>query len=95
MGHLPLSDTLALLRNALKDRYAVDRLLGEGGMAFVYRAEDLKHHRPVAIKVLKPELSANIGAERFLRVSSSPPSCSIRTWCRYTTRVPWGRRCTT
>ncbi len=67
MGHLPLSDTLALLRNALKDRYAVDRLLGEGGMAFVYRAEDLKHHRPVAIKVLKPELSANIGAERFLR----------------------------
>ena len=62
-----MSDTLELLRTALQDRYALERQVGEGGMAFVYRAEDLKHHRPVAIKVLKPELSANIGAERFLR----------------------------
>ncbi len=52
---------------ALADRYRIERELGEGGMATVYLAEDLKHHRPVAIKVLKPELAARLGPERFLR----------------------------
>jgi serine/threonine-protein kinase len=52
---------------ALQDRYRLDRELGEGGMATVYLAEDLKHHRPVAIKVLRPELAQALGAERFLR----------------------------
>jgi serine/threonine-protein kinase len=51
---------------ALADRYHVEHELGQGGMATVYLAEDLRHHRRVAIKVLKPELAAVIGAERFL-----------------------------
>jgi serine/threonine-protein kinase len=59
-----VSDTLRL---ALADRYTIERELGQGGMATVYLAEDLKHHRPVALKVLKPELSAVLGPERFLR----------------------------
>src|SRR6186713_565961 len=58
-----LNDGLA---TALADRYRIERELGEGGMATVYLAEDLRHHRRVAIKVLKPELAAVIGAERFL-----------------------------
>ena len=55
------------LQNALSDRYRIERELGRGGMATVYLAQDLKHQRPVAIKVLDPELAAVIGAERFLR----------------------------
>jgi serine/threonine-protein kinase len=60
-------DTIARLEAALGDRYRVDREIGSGGMAVVYLAEDLKHHRKVAIKVLRPELSAAMGPERFLR----------------------------
>ena len=52
---------------ALADRYRVERELGAGGMATVYLAQDLKHHRPVAIKVLRPELAQAVGGERFLR----------------------------
>ena len=54
------------LASALADRYRLERELGAGGMATVYLAEDLKHKRRVAIKVLRPELAAVIGAERFL-----------------------------
>ena len=54
------------LRAALSDRYTIERELGTGGMATVYLAHDLKHDRQVAVKVLKPELGAVIGAERFL-----------------------------
>jgi tetratricopeptide (TPR) repeat protein len=54
------------LRAALRDRYRLDRELGRGGMATVYLAEDLKHHRQVAIKVLERDLAAAIGPERFL-----------------------------
>src|SRR4030095_963725 len=61
-----MTDTLARLENALADRYRIERELGQGGMATVYLAEDLKHGRKVAIKVLHPELSAVIGGERFL-----------------------------
>ena len=53
-------------RASLADRYRVERELGQGGMATVYLAADLKHDRQVAIKVLKPELAAVLGAERFL-----------------------------
>ncbi len=56
----------ARLAAALSDRYTIERELGAGGMATVYLAQDLKHHRKVAIKVLRPELAAVIGAERFL-----------------------------
>jgi serine/threonine protein kinase/tetratricopeptide (TPR) repeat protein len=52
---------------ALADRYRIGRQLGQGGMALVYLAEDLKHDRQVAIKVLRPELAASVGHERFLR----------------------------
>ena len=62
-----MSDSLARLRAALADRYRIERELGQGGMATVYLALDLKHDRKVAIKVLRPELAAVIGAERFLR----------------------------
>ncbi len=59
--------TFERLKTALADRYAVERPLGAGGMATVYRARDLRHDRPVAVKVLEPELSATLGADRFLR----------------------------
>ena len=55
------------LKTALAGRYRVERELGRGGMATVYLAEDLKHHRRVAVKVLRPETQAMLGAERFLR----------------------------
>ena len=61
-----MSDALARLGAALSDRYRIERELGAGGMATVYLAEDLKHDRKVAIKVLKPELAAVLGAERFV-----------------------------
>jgi serine/threonine-protein kinase len=62
-----MADARITLQETLADRYRVERELGAGGMATVYLAEDLKHHRRVAIKVLRPELAAVIGAERFLR----------------------------
>jgi formylglycine-generating enzyme required for sulfatase activity/dienelactone hydrolase len=55
------------LRQALADRYAIERELGRGGMGTVYLAQDVRHRRPVAIKVLNPELARSLGAERFLR----------------------------
>src|SRR5438552_3537700 len=55
------------LSAALGDRYRIERVLGRGGMATVYVAEDLRHRRQVAIKVLRPDVAAAIGAERFLR----------------------------
>src|SRR5436309_6867908 len=54
-------------QEALAGRYTIERELGRGGMATVYLAEDVKHRRPVAVKVLAPELAASIGRERFLR----------------------------
>ena len=60
-------DLFEQLTAALGERYRVERELGHGGMAVVFLAEDLKHHRRVAIKLLKPELSAVLGSDRFLR----------------------------
>ena len=62
-----LTDPLEHLRAAFADRYRIERELGRGGMATVYLAQDPKHNRRVAIKVLSPELAAALGAERFLR----------------------------
>ena len=62
-----MTDILERLKTALADRYVIDREIGAGGMATVYLAEDVKHHRQVAVKVLRPELAATLGPERFLR----------------------------
>ena len=62
-----LSDAIAQLNAALRNQYVVDREIGAGGMATVFAARDLKHDRPVAIKVLREEIAATVGADRFLR----------------------------
>ncbi len=62
-----MADERERLTGALADRYRLERELGRGGMATVYLAEDLKHHREVAVKVLRAELAAALGPERFLR----------------------------
>ena len=62
-----MDDSLERLSAALAGRYTIESRAGQGGMATVYRAMDQKHHRLVAIKVLRPELSATVGSERFLR----------------------------
>src|SRR6266481_4366473 len=62
-----MTDVFARLSAALAGRYAIERELGAGGMATVYLAQDLKHHRPVAVKVLRGEIAASLGAERFTR----------------------------
>ncbi len=61
-----MSDVTPRLNAALEGRYRIERDIGEGGMATVYLADDIKHNRKVALKVLKPELAAVVGAERFL-----------------------------
>ena len=70
-----MSDPISRLSAALEGRYRIERKLGKGGMATVYLAEDLKHERNVALKVLKPELAAVVGAER-----TRPSFTSCRTW---------------
>jgi serine/threonine-protein kinase len=62
-----MTEQVHRLQAALADRYRIERELGQGGMATVYLAEDLKHHRQVAVKVLRPELAATLGPERFAR----------------------------
>ncbi|MGH7675350.1 MAG: serine/threonine-protein kinase, partial [Gemmatimonadales bacterium] len=62
-----MTDSVDRLKAALAGRYAIERELGSGGMATVYLAEDLKHHRNVALKVMRPELAATLGSGRFLR----------------------------
>ncbi len=61
-----MSEAITRLNAALEGRYRIESELGEGGMATVYLADDIKHERKVALKVLKPELAAVVGAERFL-----------------------------
>jgi len=62
-----MSDASDRLRQALGDRYSIEREIGSGGMATVFLAADLKHPRKVAIKVLRPEVAAIVGADRFLQ----------------------------
>src|SRR5438128_1749614 len=64
---LMVTDPIPRLQAAVAGRYTIERELGRGGMATVYLAQDLKHRRAVAIKVLAPELAAALGRERFLR----------------------------
>ena len=62
-----MPDLPAAFTDAIRDRYVVEREIGAGGMATVHLAHDVRHNRSVAIKVLKPELAASLGAERFLK----------------------------
>ncbi len=62
-----MPEVLDRLRAALVDRYAIEREVGRGGMATVYLAQDVRHHRPVAVKVLHPHLALSLGSDRFLR----------------------------
>ena len=62
-----MPDAVNRLRDALAGSYSIEESIGEGGMATVYLAHDMKHDRKVALKVLRPELAAVLGAERFLR----------------------------
>ncbi len=71
------------LNAALEGRYAIQRELGEGGMATVYLADDLKHNRKVALKVLKPELAAVVGATGPPVPS---PALKLDEWCTGTCR---------
>ena len=62
-----MDPVLTQLNSALAGRYAIEREIGHGGMAMVYLAHDIRHHRHVAVKVLRPEIAALLGTERFLR----------------------------
>jgi len=73
-----MADSFDRLKEALADRYTIERELGAGGMATVYLAHDVRHNRKVAVKVLRPELEAFIGAERFLK-----ESCARRSLAEY------------
>ncbi len=66
-SYAPMTSLQERLESGLSSRYTLERELGQGGMAIVFLAEDLRHGRKVALKVLRPEISAEIGAERFLR----------------------------
>jgi serine/threonine-protein kinase len=66
MHVIAMDDVVDRLTSALAERYRIDRELGRGGMAIVLLAEDRKHQRPVAIKVLRPEIAQSVGAGRFL-----------------------------
>jgi len=72
-------DLLTRVAPALAGTYAIQREIGQGGMAIVCLALDLKHERPVAIKVFRPDVTGSMGAERFLRVSRPPPIFSTLT----------------
>jgi serine/threonine-protein kinase len=67
------------LQAALDGRYALRRELGRGGMATVYHARDLKHQRDVALKVLRTDLAASLGTERFLKEIETARGSSTRT----------------
>jgi serine/threonine protein kinase len=69
-----MTDLRSHLQQGLSGSYTLERELGRGGMATVFLAQDLKHDRPVALKVLHPELAASLGPDRFLDV----PVVSLR-----------------
>lgn len=62
-----MPDLIQAFSDAIRDRYVVEREIGAGGMATVHLALDVRHNRYVAIKVLKPELAASLGVDRFLK----------------------------
>jgi serine/threonine protein kinase len=83
-----VSATMERLAAALADRYRIERELGAGGMATVYLAFDIKHDRKVALKVLKPELAAVLGAERFVVEIKTTAALQHPISCRCSTLAP-------
>ena len=83
-----MTERSSQLQGALADRYRIDREIGAGGMATVYLAEDLRHHRKVAIKLLRTELGALLGAERFLAEIQTTANLQHPNILRSSTRVP-------
>jgi eukaryotic-like serine/threonine-protein kinase len=81
-----LSDLSQHLQDVIAGRYRIERALGLGGMATVFLAEDLQHHRQAAIKGLSPEVFAAVGSKRFLRAIETVPGSPLRTFCLCTTR---------
>jgi len=77
------------LTAALVDRYRIERAIGADGMATVYLAYDVKHDRRVALKVLKPELAAVLGADRFVATASFTATSSRRTSCCMKSALWW------
>ena len=75
-----MTDLRAQLQEGLGGSYTLERELGRGAMATLYLAQDLRHDRPVALKVLLPELASTLGPERFQREIRLAASCSIRTF---------------
>ena len=73
------SSQIDRLNTALAGRYRIERELGEGGMATVYLCEDIKHKRNVALKLLKPELAAVLGAERFVQEITTTAALHLPT----------------
>ena len=78
-----MESVLEQLRTALKDRYRVDAEIGRGGMATVFRAQDLKYDRPVAIKVLSPDISSVVSADSTMR-----PACITTIRSQYCAASP-------
>ena len=85
-----MSDHLAQLTSALADRYIIEREIGRGGMATVYLAEDTKHKRKVAIKVLRPELAATLAVEGTRKLTGSLRA-NVRVIAERRTRSTWVR----
>jgi serine/threonine protein kinase len=77
-----MADVLDRLKAALADRYQIERELGSGGMATVYLADDLKLHRKVAVKVLRPELAAALGPDRFVQEIDIAAKLTLGCWQR-------------
>src|SRR6185369_4496655 len=76
------------LQSALADRYRIEREIGVGGMATVYLAQDLKHDRKVALKILRPELAAAMGTDRFPREMPFIDGESLRSKLSRTIQLP-------
>ena len=83
-----MSDPISRLNAALSGRYRIHRELGRGGMATVYLADDLRHERRVALKVLEPELAAVVGRSASSPRSRRRPTSSTPASSRSTTQVP-------
>ncbi len=87
-----MTDQTDRLKSALADRYAIERELGSGGMATVYLAEDVKHHRKVAVNVLRTDVSSELGVGRSWRTHAARHGTGLASRDRPDPRLGIGRR---